>query len=43
MELKLPNGTIYRNVPYFNLNNKKVWGATALMLSEIKDILLNLD
>ena len=43
MELKLPNGTIYRNVPYFNLNNKKVWGATALMLSELKDVLLNLD
>jgi 8-oxo-dGTP pyrophosphatase MutT (NUDIX family) len=43
MELKQPNGTIYRNVPYFNLNNKKVWGATALMLSEMKDILIQID
>ncbi len=43
MELKLPNGTIYRNVPYFQLNNKKVWGATALMLSEMKDILSSVD
>lgn len=43
MELKLPNGTIYRNVPYFNLNNKKVWGATALMLSELKDVLMTLN
>jgi 8-oxo-dGTP pyrophosphatase MutT (NUDIX family) len=43
MELKQPNGTIYRNVPYFNLNNKKVWGATALMLSEMKDLLTLMD
>lgn len=43
MELKQPNGVIYRNVPYFHLNNKKVWGATALMLSELKDILTLMD
>jgi 8-oxo-dGTP pyrophosphatase MutT (NUDIX family) len=43
MELKQPNGTVYRNVPYFNLNNKKVWGATALMLSEMKDLLALMD
>jgi 8-oxo-dGTP pyrophosphatase MutT (NUDIX family) len=43
MELKQPDGTVYRNVPYFNLNNKKVWGATALMLSEMKDVLVLLD
>jgi len=43
MELKQPNGHVYRNVPYFNLNNKKVWGATALMLSEMKDILDSMD
>ena len=43
MELKQPNGTVYRNVPYLNLNNKKVWGATALMLSEMKDLLALMD
>ena len=43
MELKQPNGIIYRNVPYFNLNNKRVWGATALMLSEMKDVLNLMD
>jgi 8-oxo-dGTP pyrophosphatase MutT (NUDIX family) len=43
MELKQPNGVVYRNVPYFNLSNKKVWGATALMLSEMKDVLKAID
>ncbi len=43
MDLKQTNGDVYRNVPYFNLNNKKVWGATALMLSEMKDILDSMD
>jgi len=28
-------------VPSFNLNNKIVWGATAMILSEFRDILLN--
>ncbi len=43
MDLKQTNGDVYRNVPYFNLNNKKVWGATALILSEMKDILDSMD
>ena len=28
-------------VPYFNINNKVVWGATACMLSELRDLLLS--
>jgi hypothetical protein len=36
MELKQPNGTVYRNVPYFDVCNKKVWGATALMINELR-------
>jgi 8-oxo-dGTP pyrophosphatase MutT (NUDIX family) len=40
MEVHLPNGTIYRNIPYFDLADKKVWGATALILSELREILL---
>ena len=27
------------DVPCFNLNKKVVWGATAMMLSEIKDLI----
>jgi len=30
------------DVPYFKLNNYTVWGATAMMLSEIKDLLKSL-
>ena len=26
-------------IPYFNLNNKQVWGATSMVLSEFKDML----
>lgn len=40
MEVHLPNGTIYRNIPYFDLADKKVWGATALILSELREILM---
>lgn len=43
MEIHLPDGTIYRNIPYFDLANKKVWGATALILSEIREIMLAID
>lgn len=43
MEVHLPNGTIYKNIPYFDLANKKVWGATALILSEIREIILTID
>ena len=26
-------------IPYFNLNNQQVWGATSMVLSEFKDML----
>jgi 8-oxo-dGTP pyrophosphatase MutT (NUDIX family) len=39
MEINLPDGTIYRNIPYFEINSKKVWGATALILNELKTVL----
>jgi hypothetical protein len=29
------------NVPAFEFNNEVVWGATAMMLSEIKDLILS--
>ncbi len=43
MEVPLTNGVNLKNIPYFKLSNKKVWGATALILSEIKEILLSID
>jgi hypothetical protein len=43
MEITLPNGNKLKNVPFFNLSEKQVWGATALILSEIKEILLSID
>lgn len=39
MDLLQPNGAKYTDVPYFNLVEKKVWGATALILNELKEIL----
>jgi 8-oxo-dGTP pyrophosphatase MutT (NUDIX family) len=33
------SNAINLEVPYFDLNNKIVWGATAVILSELKDIL----
>jgi len=37
--MDLPKGLKLKNVPYFNLLNKEVWGATALILSEFKQII----
>lgn len=42
-EIHLRNGMIYKNIPYFDLADKKVWGATALILNEIREILLEID
>jgi 8-oxo-dGTP pyrophosphatase MutT (NUDIX family) len=40
MEIPLTNGTYLKEVPYFNLEGKKVWGATALILNEMRELLL---
>ena len=39
MDMKLITGIKMKNVPYFLLNDKIVWGATAIMLSELKEML----
>ena len=39
MEITFPTGIIQKNIPCFNLANKQVWGATALILNEFRDIL----
>jgi 8-oxo-dGTP pyrophosphatase MutT (NUDIX family) len=44
MEIKrksipIAKGTILKNMAYFDIENKVVWGATALMLSELQEVL----
>jgi 8-oxo-dGTP pyrophosphatase MutT (NUDIX family) len=38
-DIKQPNGTILKHVPHFVQNNLFIWGATALMLNELKTML----
>ena len=38
MDVKVPNGLL-KNVPYFSLNEHRIWGATAMMLSEFSEVL----
>ncbi|MCR9250974.1 MAG: CoA pyrophosphatase [bacterium] len=37
--ITVAGGQVQLNSPYFDIQNKVVWGATAMMLSEFKDIL----
>ena len=38
-DLQLSPNILLRDVPYFNVEGKVVWGATAMMLSELLDII----
>lgn len=40
--IETPNGLKLKNVPYFDLEGKVVWGATAMMLNEFSEILESL-
>lgn len=40
--IKLQNGISIKNIPYFDIQEHVVWGATAMILSEVKAILLQL-
>lgn len=37
-DVLLPNGRILKDIPYFDINNKTVWGATAIILNEFKEV-----
>ncbi len=37
--LRLGSGVTVKDVPYFDLNSKIVWGATAFILSEMKELM----
>ncbi len=38
-DMKLSGNITLKNVPYYNVNNHIVWGATAMMISEFVEIL----
>lgn len=37
--IPIQNGIVLKDMPYFDIDNRVVWGATALMLAELKMIL----
>jgi 8-oxo-dGTP pyrophosphatase MutT (NUDIX family) len=39
IDIPLQSGIVLKNVPHFVFGDVRIWGATALMLSELKDIL----
>ena len=42
MSIEITKGIIKKNIPCFNLKEKKVWGATALILNELREILIKM-
>lgn len=38
-DIKIAQNLTLKRVPYFNLNNKVVWGATAMMLNEFLEVI----
>ena len=42
MDINLSSGFTQKNVPCFEISDKQVWGATALILNELRDIILNI-
>ena len=43
MEIKFPNGITQKNIPCFNLSNKQIWGATALILNELRELIMKIN
>ena len=37
--MRISSGLVLQNVPFFPLENKKIWGATAMILAELSEIL----
>ncbi len=42
MDINLSSGFTQKNVPCFEISDKQVWGATALILNELRDLILNI-
>lgn len=43
MDIRISNNSVMRSVPCFVFEHKKVWGATALILNELRELLLKID
>ena len=41
-KIDLDSGMELHNVPYFNLNDHVIWGATAMILNEFKNVVINI-
>lgn len=39
MEIEIKGDRLYKDIPCFLINDKKIWGATALILNELKEVL----
>jgi hypothetical protein len=42
-EIEIHGGVILQDVPYFNLSDKVIWGATAMMLGELTELMEGLE
>jgi 8-oxo-dGTP pyrophosphatase MutT (NUDIX family) len=42
LSVQLPSKLLLRNIPCFQLAGKEAWGATALILNELRDLVLNM-
>lgn len=42
MDVRFSTGIIQKNIPCFVLNGKEIWGATALILNELRDLILKI-
>ena len=43
MDIKLANGILRKDIPFFDIDGHKVWGATAMVLAELREILYQFD
>lgn len=41
-DIKLSQGFIQKNVPYFDIHGHTVWGATAMILAELRQLLIKI-
>jgi 8-oxo-dGTP pyrophosphatase MutT (NUDIX family) len=40
--IPISNGNLLKDIPYFDLENKIIWGATALILNELREVIKNI-
>lgn len=38
-DMRIRKGMLMKNIPYFNINDHVVWGATAMMLAELRELI----